>query len=164
MCPCIRLWRCGCASGSFARGRHRSGQRRLCRFEQISMESVLPTITATHIQKQKTHRYGALFYLVFKISSAEQSRKSHSFANVESDGIIRPERYCETVGFDTPIAFAISLFDFPDNSISSFIRLLIFSSSASIFSPNNMRTCTTIIRYCLIFVLTIRQYLTIMFS
>ncbi len=84
----------------------------------------------------------------------------HSFANVESDGIIRPERYCETVGFDTPIAFAISLFDFHDNSISSLIRLLIFSSSASIFSPNNMRTCTTIIRYCLIFVLTIRYCLT----
>ena len=91
------------------------------------METVLPTIIATHTKTKKTHRYGAFFYLVFKISSAEQSKKLHSFANVESDGIIRPERYCETVGFDTPIAFAISLLDFPDNSISSFIRLLIFS-------------------------------------
>lgn len=29
------------------------------------MESVLPTITATHIQKQKTHRYGAFFMFGF---------------------------------------------------------------------------------------------------
>lgn len=128
------------------------------------MESVLPTIIETHIQNKKTHRYGAFFYLVFKISSAEQSKKLHSFANVESDGIIRPERYCETVGFDTPIAFAISLLDFPDNSISSLIRLLIFSSRPSIFSPNNMCTCMTIIRYCLIFVLTIRYYLIIIWG
>lgn len=71
-------------------------------------------------------------YLIFKISSAEQSRKAHSFANVVSDGIIRPERYCETVGFDTPIAFAISLFDFPDSSISSFSRLLMRSSKSII--------------------------------
>ena len=47
------------------------------------------------------------------------------------EGIIRPERYCETVGFETPIAFARSLFDFPDNSISSFNLLLIFSLNSS---------------------------------
>lgn len=75
------------------------------------------------------------YHLSFKISSAEQSRKSHNFANVVSDGIIRPERYWEMVGFDTPIAFAISLFDLPDNSISSFNRLLIFVSISSICIP-----------------------------
>ena len=66
MRPCIRLWRRGSSSKSFARGRHRSGQKRLCRFGQISMESVLPTITATQNPKTKNApiRCAFLFGLV----------------------------------------------------------------------------------------------------
>lgn len=34
---------------------------------------------------------------------------------------MRPDRYCEIVGFDTPIAFAISVLLLPDCSISRLI-------------------------------------------
>lgn len=71
---------------------------------------------------------------MFKMSSAEQSKNEQSLDNVASDGCIRPERYCETVGFDTPNAFAISVFVLPEFSISILIFLLIISSKViSIF-------------------------------
>ncbi len=72
-------------------------------------------------------------YYIFNISSAEQSKKSHSFANVVSEGMICPEIYWDIVGLDTPIALAISLFVFPENSISFFKRILIFRSKSHIY-------------------------------
>lgn len=65
---------------------------------------------------------------MFKISSAEQSRKEHNLEKVDSEGWALPEQYCEITGLDTPNAFAISLFDFPDNSISNLIFSLICKS------------------------------------
>ena len=62
------------------------------------------------------------------MSSAEQSKKEHNFDKVESEGCIRPDKYCEMVGFDTPNAFAISVLVFPEFSISCLIFLLIISS------------------------------------
>ena len=62
------------------------------------------------------------------MSSAEQFKKLHSFDKVDKEGCILPDKYCEIVGLDTPIAFAISVFVFPDCSISSFKFLLIISS------------------------------------
>lgn len=65
-------------------------------------------------------KYGKNAYLSFisSISSAEQSIKLHSRERVASVGNDLPERYCETVDFETPIAFAISVFVFPQASIS----------------------------------------------
>lgn len=53
-----------------------------------------------------------------KMSSAEQSKKRHNLASVESEGCALPEQYCETVAGRTPIASAISLFFLPLCSIS----------------------------------------------
>ena len=50
------------------------------------------------------------------------------FDKVDKEGCILPDKYCEIVGLDTPIAFAISVFVFPDCSISSFKFLLIIWS------------------------------------
>ena len=68
------------------------------------------------------------------MSSAEQLRKVHRRERVESEGCILPETYCETVGLDTPMAFAISVFVFPDCSISCRIFLLMISSNAGSIS------------------------------
>ena len=68
------------------------------------------------------------YFLTFKMSSAEQFKKVHNFERVDSEGCILPDKYCEMVGQDTPIAFAISVFVFPDCSISSLKFLLIISS------------------------------------
>lgn len=70
----------------------------------------------------------AIFHFIFKISSAEQFKKEHNFESVASEGCIRPDKYCETVGLETPMALAISVFVFPDCSISCFKFLLIISS------------------------------------
>lgn len=61
-----------------------------------------------------------IYYLIQSISSAEQSIKLHSRESVASVGSALPERYWETVAFDTPMAAAISDFDFPQVSISCF--------------------------------------------
>lgn len=66
----------------------------------------------------------------FNISSAEQSRKVHSLESVASDGCILPDKYCDTVGLDTPIARAISVLDLPEFNISCLILRLIISSNA----------------------------------
>ena len=42
---------------------------------------------------------------------------------------MRPDKYCEMVGRDTPIALAISVFVFPDCSISCFKFWLIILES-----------------------------------
>ena len=68
------------------------------------------------------------YFFTFKISSAEQSKKEQSRDNVEREGCILPEIYCEIVGFDTPNACAISVFVLPEFSISAFIFLLMISS------------------------------------
>ncbi len=52
----------------------------------------------------------------------------HNLESVDKEGCILPDIYCEIVGQDTPIAFAISVFVFPDCSISSFKFLLMISS------------------------------------
>lgn len=70
-------------------------------------------------------------YFIFKISSAEQFKKLQSFESVASEGCIRPDKYCDIVGLETPIALAISVFVFPDCSISCFKFLLIISSNES---------------------------------
>ena len=44
----------------------------------------------------------------------------HNLDQVAKEGCILPDKYCETVGLDTPIAFAISVFVFPECSISCF--------------------------------------------
>lgn len=69
------------------------------------------------------------YFFIFKISSAEQSKKVQSFERVASEGCIRPEIYCDTVGLDTPIACAISVFVLPEFSISCLKFLLIISSN-----------------------------------
>ena len=71
------------------------------------------------------------FYLIFKISSAEQFKNVHNFDNVANEGCMRPDKYCDTVGLETPIALAISVLVFPDCSISCFKFLLIISSKES---------------------------------
>ena len=69
------------------------------------------------------------------MSSAEQPKKLQSLERVASVGWILPDKYCEMVGQETPIAFAISVLVFPDCSISSFKFLLIISSKfISIFT------------------------------
>ena len=69
------------------------------------------------------------YFLTFSISSAEQFKKVHILERVDNEGCILPDKYCEIVGQDTPIAFAISVLLFPDCSISSFKFLLIISSN-----------------------------------
>ncbi len=59
------------------------------------------------------------------MSSAEQSRKLHSFDKVASVGCARPEQYCDTVGLEIPSAFAISDLLFPEDSISRLMFSLI---------------------------------------
>ena len=66
-----------------------------------------------------------------KISSAEQSITLHSFAKVTSEGSIRPERYCDSVGLEIPSSAAIWLFDFQHDSISLRKFSLIVCSVAS---------------------------------
>ncbi len=66
-------------------------------------------------------RGGFNYFLIFRISSAEQSRKVHNFDSVASVGCALPDKYCETVGQETPIAFAISVLLLPDISISCLI-------------------------------------------
>ncbi len=46
-------------------------------------------------------------YLIPKISSAEQSKILHNFANVIKDGSILPDKYCDKVGLDIPNSSAI---------------------------------------------------------
>lgn len=65
------------------------------------------------------------------MSSAEQSRKLHSFESVASVGCARPDKYCEMVDLDTPIAFAISVLLLPDVSISFLKFSVIIWSSVS---------------------------------
>lgn len=78
--------------------------------------------------------YQKVDYLIFNISSAEQPKNVHNLESVASEGCIRPDKYWETVGQETPIAFAISVFVFPDCSISAFKFLLMISSNViSIF-------------------------------
>lgn len=75
------------------------------------------------------------YFLKPKISSAEQSTMAHSFAKVVSDGKILPDRYCDSVGFDTPNSFAISVFVFPHVSISSrSLFVIIVSNSVILFA------------------------------
>jgi hypothetical protein len=62
---------------------------------------------------------------------------------------MRPDIYCETVGFDTPIAFVIFVFDLSESSIS----LLRFSdiSTSKLFTIRQNLIKYLIIRYCLIY-------------
>ena len=78
-----------------------------------------------HLQKRylfsnlvKTKSALTLAYFIPKISSAEQSIISHSLAKVAREGRIRPERYCDRVGFDMLSSLAISVLLFPQCSIS----------------------------------------------
>ncbi len=81
------------------------------------------------VERKKRRVLPVYFHLTFKISSAEQPKKLHSLESVASVGWMRPDKYCETVGQETPIARAISVFVFPDCSISSFKFLLMISSN-----------------------------------
>lgn len=76
--------------------------------------------------RQSAWRALAVYHLLIqRISSAEQFKNVQSLDNVEREGCILPDRYCEMVGFDTPIALAISVFVFPEVSISYFrLRLI----------------------------------------
>ena len=69
---------------------------------------------------------------MLSMSSAEQSRKLHSLESTASVGCIRPETYCDTVGFDTPMALAISVLVLPEVSISLLRFSLICSSNGFI--------------------------------
>jgi hypothetical protein len=60
---------------------------------------------------------------MFKISSAEQSKKAHSLDKVAREGWILPDIYWLTVGLLTPSAVAICVLVFPEKRIS----FLIFS-------------------------------------
>ena len=93
------------------------------KFAQISSTGIVYKL------KPRFDRRGfMLYFLTFKISSAEQFKKVHNFDRVDKEGCILPDKYCEIVGLDTPIACAISVFDFPDCSISSLKFLLMISS------------------------------------
>ena len=62
------------------------------------------------------------------MSSAEQSKTLHNFESVAKVGWALPERYCEIVALETPMALAISLFSKPDCSISRFRFSVIIKS------------------------------------
>ncbi len=67
------------------------------------------------------------------MSSAEQSKYLHSLARVARVGCMRPVQYCVTVGLETPNALAISVFVFPEFSISFLIFAdIIWSNELSI--------------------------------
>ena len=68
------------------------------------------------------------YFCKFNISSAEQSSTAHNLEKVASVGCALPERYCEIVALETPIALAISLFFKPDCSISLFKFSVIIKS------------------------------------
>lgn len=61
-----------------------------------------------------------VLYFIARISSDEISRNLQSFDKVSSEGCICPVQYCVTVGQETPIARAISVFVLPERSISYF--------------------------------------------
>ena len=61
-----------------------------------------------------------VYFLILRMSSAEQLKNVHNLDRVAKEGCILPDKYCETVGLDTPIARAISVFVFPECSISCF--------------------------------------------
>lgn len=62
------------------------------------------------------------------MSSAEQSKIAQSLDSVARVGCALPDKYCEIVALETPIASAISLFFMPDCSISHFKFLEILKS------------------------------------
>ncbi len=97
---------------------------------------------------------GFLYYLFLvlfvssmqRISSAEQPIKLHRRDKFAKVGCVLPERYCEIVPGVTSRAFAISVFFFPQVSISYFKFCVIRSSklfSITIFYLVSLKKCLT---------------------